>query len=314
MKPVRGSGQNTRERGKRRDKGNRRRKMYEIQQAVLGSYRIYELRDTASGSWVKVAPERGGIIISLGLAGEELLFLNEATFMDGQTNIRGGIPILFPICGQLDNGEYELNGHRYMMKNHGVARNLPWQIESTDTESELSISLTLGSTEETKQAYPFDFQLRFKYVLEGNKLTIHQEYINKSAEKMPMYAGFHPYFKTSHKKLELVSDARFYLDANDDQTKPFEGYLDLEGRKEALFLLDAKESSVSFNLQELNRTVTIAYDAAFKYTVYWTEEGQDFVCVEPWMAKTNEFNNKQELVWVEPGQSLHAAMSIKISG
>jgi len=71
-------------------------------------------------SWLKVIPERGGIITSLGLQSKELLFLNETTLHDKQKNIRGGIPILFPISGQLTNGQYEWNGTVFKMRNHGL--------------------------------------------------------------------------------------------------------------------------------------------------------------------------------------------------
>ena len=80
---------------------------------------------------MKAAPERGGIIIGYGVEGTELLYLNNETFQDEEANVRGGIPILFPISGQLENGEYEWEGISYTMKNHGFARNMPWEVIET---------------------------------------------------------------------------------------------------------------------------------------------------------------------------------------
>ena len=37
------------------------------------------------------------------------------------------------------------------------------------------------------------------------------------------------------------------------------------------------------------------YSEEFKYVYLWTEKGQDFICVEPWMAMTDELNRKEEL-------------------
>lgn len=43
-------------------------------------YLIYELFDSTADSWIKVAPDRGGMIIGFGVQGEEILYLDKATF------------------------------------------------------------------------------------------------------------------------------------------------------------------------------------------------------------------------------------------
>ena len=37
-------------------------------------------------------------------------------------------PVLFPIIGELKNGEYHFEGKTYAMKRHGLARNLPFEL------------------------------------------------------------------------------------------------------------------------------------------------------------------------------------------
>jgi D-hexose-6-phosphate mutarotase len=80
--------------------------MYQITKTD-GSFPIYELKDQETNSWIKISPERGGIVTGYGVNGEEMLYLDQATFDDPKANIRGGIPILFPICGQLKDKTYE---------------------------------------------------------------------------------------------------------------------------------------------------------------------------------------------------------------
>jgi len=41
-------------------------------------------------------------------------------------------------------------------------------------------------------------------------------------------------------------------------------------------------------------------------------EGKDFICVEPWMAKTGELHRGEELVWVEPGAVLDTKLTISV--
>lgn len=286
--------------------------MYQVKQYKDEQYTIYELNDSQANSWLKIAPERGGIIIGFGVESEEILFLNKDTFYDEQANVRGGIPILFPISGQLENGEYEWDGKVYQMKNHGLARNHPWEVLCTNSNNEASITISLKSNKDTKKSFPFDFEVIFTYALKGNTLSINQEYVNKSDTQMPIYAGFHPYFKTSYKNLNYQTDAKTYQDYNDMKIKDVSQGLDLSGKKESLVLLDATKKEIAFELPELKKQVFITYGEDFKYVYLWTENDQDFFCVEPWMAKTNELNRKEELTFVRPGNSLKTFMTFSI--
>ncbi|MBW8349757.1 aldose epimerase [Bacillus sp. IITD106] len=284
--------------------------MYEITKEKDEQYTIYHLKDTETNSWLKVAPERGGIIAAFGVQGVETLFLNKKTFYDEEANVRGGIPILFPISGQLHNGEYEWEGTVYKMKNHGFARNLPWEVIDTNTEGQASITIRLTSNEETKSAYPFEFEVIFTYILKDNQLQILQEYVNKSETAMPIYAGFHPYFKTANKNLDYETDAKTYRDDNDDEVKSVADGLDLTGKKESFVLLDAEKKEIAFTLPEIDKKVTMEYGEVFKYVYLWTEQDQDFMCVEPWMAQTDEMNRKEELFSIEKGESLKTHLTI----
>jgi galactose mutarotase-like enzyme len=287
--------------------------MYQLKVTKEQELSVYELRNSELGSWIKVVPERGGIITSYGVSGEEVLFLNKETLYDTAKNIRGGIPILFPISGQLENGEYEWNGTVYKMKNHGVARNHPWEVVDTHTDDrQASITLRLVSNEETKKEYPFDFEVVFTYSLTQNGLTIAQDYKNNSDAPMPIYAGFHPYFKTTSKNLVYHTDAKIYLDYNDMETKTIQSSLDLTNKKESLVLLDASQKEISFELPDRQLSLTMTYEEEFKYVVLWTEQDQEFVCVEPWMAMTNELNRKEELVMIGLGETLQTTLKISV--
>lgn len=284
--------------------------MYQIRE-YEDKYRIYELVDPSAQSWVKVAPERGGIIIGFGVEGKELLYLDKDTFYDANANIRGGIPSLFPICGTLTNGEYSWDGQTYQMTGHGIARTSPWEVIATDTEKEASITLRLRSTEEMKASYPFDFAVIYRYVLKGSSLHIHQEYINHSSQKMPFYAGFHPYFQTAEKALAYQTDATRYLDYNDGQIKIYKDRIDLNDMVESAMFLGGKEPRISFLLPEAGQNIVMEYGAEFRYIVLWSIQGKDFVCVEPWMGQKDELNRKEELHYVLPGQAVRTFVSIR---
>lgn len=264
---------------------------------------IYELVEESTQSWVKVAPERGGIIIGYGTNGQELLYLDKATFYDTNANIRGGNPILFPICGQLTNKQYEWTGKINTMANHGFARNLPWEVIRMSDQGEASITIKLVSNAATRESYPFDWEMEYTYRLLNGVLTIDQVYRNLSNEIMPFYAGFHPYFKADRKNIAYDTDATQYLDYNDHLMKSFSGSLDLEGMVESAAFLNASTREISFEPVQ-GVKVHLTYGNEFKYVVLWSIEGKDFVCVEPWMALNGEFQRKAELYKLAPGETL----------
>ncbi|XEC94689.1 aldose epimerase [Paenibacillus tarimensis] len=283
---------------------------YEINRFDDG-YTMYELKEGSTDSFVRICPERGGIATELTLNGEPLFYLDRETFLDPQANIRGGNPILFPICGQLTDKKYEWEDQVFTMANHGVARTSRWEVVGTSERDEASITLRLHSNAETLPSYPFEFELLFTYVLRDGTLRLEQQYRNLSDRPMPMYAGFHPYFATNNKAIVYATDATKYLDYNDEKVKPIDGAIDLGGLVESVALLDANHPAISFDIRE-DCSVHMSYSEHFRYIVLWSAEGKPFVCVEPWMAKTNELNRKEELVTIEPNGQLNAWLAISV--
>ncbi|MFC5699753.1 aldose epimerase [Cohnella faecalis] len=270
---------------------------------------IYRLTDRSTDSLVSVCPERGAIVIGCRLNGQELFYLDRATFLDPQANIRGGNPVLFPICGQLIGGQYEWEGQTYGMKNHGVARINPWEVEASGaTEDSAYVTVVLRSDEKTLSAYPFDFELRFTYRLKNGVLSIEQNYSNLSDKPMPMVAGFHPYFAAEGKNLPYATDATKYLDYNDNVVKPLADTVDLNGLVESVALLDPVKPEISFPLNG-ERRVRLSYSEQFRNVVLWSVEGKPFVCVEPWTALNEALNSKEGLLLVGPGESLALELS-----
>ena len=157
-------------------------------------YNTYTLSDDSTGSQIEVVPERGGIVTSWKINGQEVFYLDTERFTHPDLSVRGGNPILFPLCGNLPDNTYNVDGKDYQIKQHGFARELPWTATAQNNDSAASVTVELASNAETKAVYPFDFHLAFTYSLQGNTLEIRQEYKNLSATPMPFSSGFHPYF------------------------------------------------------------------------------------------------------------------------
>ena len=137
-------------------------------------YLTYILTDEATGAQVEIVPERGGIATSWQINGQEIFYLDKERFTDPTLTVRGGNPILFPLCGNVVDNTYTHNGKPYTIKQHGFARELPWSVVSQSTEDGASLTLGLNSNDQTRAVYPFEFELAFTYTLKGDTLTLSQ--------------------------------------------------------------------------------------------------------------------------------------------
>jgi len=277
-------------------------------------YKTYILRNEQTPARMEVVPERGGIVTRWSVGDREVLYLDEARFADPSLSIRGGIPILFPICGNLPNDTYLYKGQAYSLKQHGFACNLPWSVVEQSTEGEASLTLELTSTDETRRLYPFAFQLRFSYRLRGNTLAIHQEVTNLSPQPMPFSLGLHPYFQVSDKMtLQLDLPATEFRSHQDGSVQSFDGHFDW--RQEEIDVLFANLSGqAACGVDTAAGTkLTMSYTDPYTMLVFWTVQGKDFYCLEPWTAAKNAMNTGDRLLQLDPDMTLGTTVHLALS-
>lgn len=275
--------------------------MFEIQR-VAGDLETWVLRDTASEAEVSVVPERGAIVSRFRVGGREVLYLDPATLVDRSKNVRGGIPLLFPIAGRLSGGQYRAGGTTYAMGQHGFARNLPFEIVGTDTDGRAAITLSLGSSEATRAVFPWEFEARITYALCGQGLSVELATRVKGPGTMPLHVGFHPYFlvhDADKGRAAITTDATRAFDNTTGLNGPFTGF-DLKQAEVDLHLLDHHARTVRLSVGD-RTAVTLEMDEAFSTLVVWTLAGKDFVCVEPWTAPGDALNTGERLVHVGVG-------------
>ncbi|MDR9405313.1 MAG: aldose epimerase, partial [Halothece sp. Uz-M2-17] len=106
-------------------------------------YRTYILSDEDQQTRLEIVPERGGIVTSWRIQGQDILYMDWERFQDPEKSVRGGIPILFPICGDLPDDHYTHDGQDYSLKRHGFARDLPWEVTAQETENDAALTLVL---------------------------------------------------------------------------------------------------------------------------------------------------------------------------
>jgi len=267
-------------------------------------YNTYILSDEVAQSQLEVVPERGGIITSWRVQGKELLYLDTERFANPELSVRGGIPILFPICGNLPDNTYTYQGQQYTLKQHGFARDLPWQVTEQVTEEKVSLTLVLNSNEQTRAVYPFDFQVIFTYQILGNSLEIRQRYTNHSPEPMPFSTGLHPYFVTSGKtQLQFEIPTTEFQDQKTKTTHLFSGEFDFSSNEIDVAFRQLSDRSATVTDTSRQLQLRLDWDDTYSTLVFWTLKEKDFYCLEPWSAPRNALNTGEKLIQLQPGAS-----------
>lgn len=274
-------------------------------------YQTYTLSDASAPSLLEVVPERGGIVTRWQVQGQEILYLDAERFANPELSVRGGIPILFPICGNLPQNRYSYQDQGFELKQHGFARDLPWEVTAT---SATSLTLILNSSEVTQKVYPFEFHLVFTYQLVGQTLEIHQRFINCGTEPMPFSVGLHPYFLTQNKsQLEFEIPATQGWDQQTQEAFNFAGSFDFDRPEIDLALGPLSSQSASMIDRSRQLEITVSYDSLYSLLVFWSVNGKDYCCLEPWSGPRNALNSGDRLTYLAPGDTRQSRVSFQVN-
>ena len=260
-------------------------------------------------NYFKFCPERGGVITNWVSDGNEILYFDETRFMDKTKSIRGGIPILFPICGNLNTSSSVFGNDYLQLPQHGFARDLQWQYYFNKNEKFLC--LFLNSSKKTKKYYPFDFELKIKVTLKINSLEFEITIHNKTDFAMPINFGLHPYFNVSDfKNLEFVDNP---LNCQDQERNTISNTLDeLNKINLGVDLLMYTSGRSSFRDKSFKREVILNHPYPFDLGVIWSDPTRRMICLEPWTSPRNSFVDGFRNIMIPSNDSKRLNASIQI--
>ena len=266
-------------------------------------YAHWEYVHPSSGDRLRIVPERGGLVSEWLCNGREVLYFDQERYADPAKSIRGGIPVLFPICGNLPDDSLPLASGTYTLKQHGFARNLPWTIELLDDQS--GVRLSLVDTPDTRAAYPFAFRVQMEMRPVASALEIVTTVTNTSedgGEAMPFSFGLHPYFNVTdlaQTQLEgLAPRCLNHLEMADAETAT-----QLSRLPEGVDFLTRPSGPVTLVDSAAGTRLQLQHHEPMDLTVVWTEPPRPMVCLEPWTGPRQSLISGDRKLELEAGQS-----------
>ncbi len=234
-------------------------------------------------------------------------------------------PVLFPNVGKTYKNRVLINGTQYPTSQHGFARdNVFTCIEAAKERA----SFMFRSSEETKEVYPFDFELHINYKLNKKELTVEWQVKNCGDETMYFTIGGHPAFRFAKpeetkadyvlkvpgkEKLEYVLIDISCGCANVDEIHTLQLSEETYPLSDELFANDALvvdngQIEEAWLCHKDGTLYVGVRSEGFPNYGIWSVEGAPFVCLEPWMGRCDnagfnaELSEKPNVNKVEAGE------------
>jgi galactose mutarotase-like enzyme len=264
-------------------------------------------------------------------SGTEYLWQGDPAYWSGQA------PLLFPTVGALRNGKTMIDGREYEMKRHGFARKMEFSKLNSTTSS---AAFSLRASDETKNQFPFDFDLTVTYRFHSSALTTEFHVANSGEKPMPYALGGHPAFNCPLSKDEHFEDWIIEFEQNETADCPqinlntgmifFQKRVPILKNEKAislqhsLFDQDAlvfdslKSKKVKLFSSKSGRGVEMDF-AGFDYLGIWSAvNNAPFVALEPWTGcataadEDDDFYHKRGMMLLQPGQSAKHEFTITL--
>ena len=273
-------------------------------------YAHWEYVHPETGDRLRIIPERGGIVSEWRCGEREVLYFDQERYADPAKSIRGGIPVLFPICGNLPGDLLQVKGVDHTLKQHGFARNLPWQLQLLDDQS--GVRLSLSSTDDTLAAYPFVFVVEMEVRPVAMALEISTTIHNRSDQPMPFSFGLHPYFNVSDlaktRLTGLAERCLNHLEMADAATAE-----QLSRLPEGIDFLCRPAGDVTLIDDVTGAQLQLQHQEPMDLTVVWTEPPRKMVCLEPWTGPRQSLVSGDRKLVLEPGTQQTVACRYAVS-
>ena len=305
------------------------------EEGIKNGFKVFTITSEDQSTSASFIPERGGIGTSLTMHCQghvrELLYQHDFLWDEGPlTDLPGGWPFLFPICGRLerdnDSGVYLYDGQRYHLPIHGVAPYQPWMVVKAG-RADLIMELT--DSEETRTCYPFEFVIRLHYEVSANCMSCRMTCQNRGDTVLPYYAGFHPYFRlpdaesdwskvqvSCHPSRRLHYNERLVDVVGDGDVPGFPTSVTDPDINEILTMIPEPQT-LTLNYpdgMQLELTAEgVQGEHLFPYVQLYRMPDKPFFCAEPWMGHPNAMNTCYGVRRLEPGEKDEAVITVSVA-
>lgn len=242
-------------------------------------------------------------------------------------------PVLFPIVGRVLNDEISIDGNKYPLEKHGLARKLNFKVLE---QNEAKIVFALTYSDETLAIYPYKFEFLTGYRVDGHKLICSYEVINRDTQDIYFSLGGHPAFNVPFNGAGKYEDYYIEFEQAENISRHHidgEGFFDgrvtpvLQGSNklplapdmfsdDAYIFKDLKSRKVTIKSALSPHSLAVSFPG-FDYLGIWAKMGAPYVCIEPWLGcadtagKPTDYKNKEGVMKLAVGERFNRDIVIE---
>jgi hypothetical protein len=211
--------------------------------------------------------------------------------------------IMFPTVSLSFQNGINVEGKKYPMPQHGVARHLSHKVlrEMKDKVSFIQAyeAGTVVEGDKGPCSFPFSYTLGKSFKIKEDSLFYCVEVENRSEKPMPFAFGLHPAFKVDGRTFIAAGKEIYSV----DRIK--------EAENSAVFLEDVKEVTC------ISGNVIFSLETNIENMQLWSPKGQNLVAIEPITARKDteyngEFAYKRGNIVLESGRSSRFYLKIAL--
>ena len=243
---------------------------------------------------------KGAQLISVKKNGVEKIWIGDPDVWPSHA------PILFPICGGLKDDKYVYEGREYSLQKHGYVRFVDFELEE---HTEKKAVFLHRYNEQTLKQFPFEYEFRAIYTLDGDTLKVDYNVRNLSDKEMYFAVGGHEgyYCPEGIEEYSVIFEKPELLDSH-----ILDGNLLLHktvnlGKDacelplkyeyfavDALVFLNLKSRSVVLKNNRTGASVGLKFEGQ-DYFLLWTKPGAKYICLEPWCSHQDFVDTNYDL-------------------
>lgn len=279
----------------------------------------------AGNSVATLAPDVGGGILELILAGHEILLCERNVDADEADPRNLGEFPMGPWVNRVANGRFAWQEREICVAEgpghdpqglHGIGWRASWSIsDRSDTEASLGITWNGGA------GWPFPFRFTRRFILEPCGLKIEARLTNLGSQPMPSAIGFHPYFPTRGAVVRVNTSAGWVTDRVG--LPAYLGLEDIAARmRSGLVMADEPLDNCFVDWDGVavmdwpTHTLTMRAEPALPYLQVYSPVDGDRFCVEPQSAIPDAFNRDPAtsgMCVLPPGADLSASLHLDVT-
>ena len=304
-----------------------------INRLNFGGTEAYRLINEESNEYVEIITGFGGIINNFMVKnGNDLHsiidgFENENDLKTNYQKVFKGVK-LFPYANRIRDGKYEFEGRTYQLhinfphennSIHGLLLNKKFNVRKTVENSKYAMLEIEFNYNGEENGFPFPFNIRLKYFFnDENELELETDITNTGNSAFPFSDGWHPYFTFNQQinDIELELPSKFVLEVDDQMipngdTSKYDGFNQLRkiGATNFDSCFNVKNNSKLITtklVNSLNSTEIDVWQAIgvneYNYVQVYIPPARKSIAIEPMTAPPDVFNNKQDLIIINPSE------------